>query len=131
MTGLAPLENEFEAEAAMRLETAAAERIVSAYPFELITGPGACPGFVRRHDPEDRYRDEPRRRAVRDLGQIPQTLAKGYSRSRPDGPGKIRGSKTVVLCGGVFLNKKLLHRAAADLVEKRIPGPQARPLFAE
>ncbi len=117
LTGLAPLENEYEAEAAMRLEAAAVERIVSAYPFELITGPGpvrvSFDDMIRKIDTEMSRGVEPSVISARfhnTLGKVILGVAR-MARER-------YGTKTVVLCGGVFLNKKLLHRAAADLVEK-------------
>jgi hydrogenase maturation protein HypF len=117
LTGLAPLENEYEAEAAMRLETAAVERIVSAYPFELIAGPGpvriSFDDMIRKIHTEMNRGVEPSVISARfhnTLGKVIRGVAR-MARER-------YGTRTVVLCGGVFLNKKLLHRAAADLEEK-------------
>jgi hydrogenase maturation protein HypF len=117
LTGLAPLENEYEAEAAMRLEAAAAERIVSAYPFELIIGPGpvriSFDDMIRKIETEMSRGVAPSTISARfhnTLGRVILEVAR-MARER-------YGTRTVVLCGGVFLNKKLLHRATADLEEK-------------
>ena len=117
LAGLAPLENEYEAEAAMRFEAAAAERIVSAYPFELITGPGpvriSFDAMIRRIETEMSRGVAPSTISARFHNTLGRVILEVARMAREK-----YGTKTVVLCGGVFLNTKLLHRATADLGEK-------------
>jgi len=113
LTGLAPVENEYEAEAAMRLEAAAAPGRHRAYPIGLIggdpmmisfapmirallddLGQGASPGIISA-----RFHETLAATAV-EVARIVQ---------------KKRGIGTVVLGGGVFLNRRLLDRTETRL----------------
>jgi hydrogenase maturation protein HypF len=114
LAGLAPLENEFEAEAAMRLEAAAGPGR-DAYPFDLHGGPGSplrlsfLPAI---------------RSIVADVrrGRAPEEISAGFhntlARAAVDvarQAKKTAGAEVVVLTGGVFLNRKLLGRTEAAL----------------
>jgi hydrogenase maturation protein HypF len=116
LTGLAPLENEFEAEAAMRLEAAAADGPQTAYPFDLLGeasplrisfGPmirailadlarGASAGLI----------------AGKFLNTLARVIVAAAQATR-----RTHGIGTVILCGGVFLNRKLTERATTLLRE--------------
>jgi len=116
LTGIAPLENEFEAEAAMRLEAAAVEGPRTAYPFDL--GGDAPPfrisfGRMVRGILADRARG-----ASAGLigGKFLNTLARVIVATAEEARRR-HGIGTVVLCGGVFLNRKLIERATACLRE--------------
>jgi hydrogenase maturation protein HypF len=114
LTGLAPVENEFEAEAAMRLEAAAAERPGAAYPFDLL---GEAAPFRISFGPMVREILADRARGASagciagkfldTLARVIVAVAREIRRSH--------GTATVVLCGGVFLNRKLTERATALL----------------
>jgi hydrogenase maturation protein HypF len=114
LAGLAPVENEFEAEAAMRLEAAAAPGSRAAYPFDLIGGGSpmrvsfgpmirAILADLRRGTPEGLI-------AGKFLNTLARAIASVARETR-----RTQGIGTVVLCGGVFLNRKLTERATALL----------------
>ncbi|MDH4197366.1 MAG: carbamoyltransferase HypF, partial [Candidatus Aminicenantes bacterium] len=117
LAGIAPAEMEFEAEAAMRFESLAAGRAGTGYPFELRSavrplnvsfspliravvndlGKGAAPALVAARFHET-------------LARVVLSVAERARRER--------GVDTVVLTGGVFLNRRLLVRATG-LLERR------------
>jgi len=117
LVGTSPLENEFEAEAAMRLEAAASAERRASYPF----------GLTRENKPIRISFAETIHYIISDLERgIPtalisakfhNTLARVIVRIAQTAKKEL-GIKTVVLCGGVFLNKKLLSRASAELKRK-------------
>lgn len=117
LTGLSPLEVEFEAEAPMRLESAADEDTKQSYDFS-----------VQNHSPPLQVSFATTiRSVVKDLEQniqvssisskfhntIARVIASVAEKAR-----KEQNIDTVVFVGGVFLNKKLLHRATALLRKK-------------
>jgi len=115
LTGLAPLRNEYEAEAAVRLEAAASPGRVRPYAFALRDGNPKTLSFAAT------------------IGEIVSDIKRGVA------PGRISarfhetlaaaavftaekarrdlGIRTVVLGGGVFCNRRLLGRVE-DLLEK-------------
>jgi hydrogenase maturation protein HypF len=117
LAGVAPAEMEFEAEAAMRFESLAGGRAGPAYPFELRAvarplqvgfgpliravvddlGKGAAPAIVAARFHET-------------LARVVLSVAERARRERR--------IDTVVLAGGVFLNRRLLVRATG-LLERR------------
>jgi hydrogenase maturation protein HypF len=108
LLGLAPLEMEYEAQAAMRLEAAAAEvRTGSSYPFSVA---GGCPAREVSLAPAVRaiVRDLGRTRAGLAARRFHNTLAAVVldvaRRARRE-----RGVRVVALTGGVFLNRVLLE----------------------
>lgn len=120
LTGLSPVEMEFEAESPMRLEAAAAESIRSRYPYDLIP-PDQDSNPVRISfspliralcvDLTDRVSVSViSAKFHNSLAHLIGTLA---SRSR-----KQHGIDTVVLTGGVFLNRRLLQTASRLLDRK-------------
>lgn len=116
--GLAPLEMEFEAEAAMKLEAeASAVRTSSFYPFEIDVS-----GVTRRVSFEKTIRglvgDLKRGQTGRAARKFHNTLARAVLevalRAREE-----QGLTNVVLVGGVFLNKILLEEVLRLLTEAR------------
>jgi hydrogenase maturation protein HypF len=126
LCGLAPVEMEFEAEAAMRLEAAATAATAKSYNFSLEeTGPAVRISF-----------EEAIREIIKDLKAgtpIPFVAAKFHNtlaRLIVRMAGKARkdmGISTVVLVGGVFLNRTLL--VAATRLLKRRGFEVLRPVF--
>ncbi len=116
LTGLSPLEVEFEAEAPMRLESAADDKIEQSYGFSLL---GKSPPFQVSFQPTIKS-------IMSDLDhQIPvssiskkfhNTLAKVIE-FLAEKARKEHGIDTVVFVGGVFLNKRLLQSAKSLLEE--------------
>ncbi len=114
LSGLAPTENEFEAEAAMRLEAAAVSRTAAVYPYKISGGKTAFQiSFTEMigNIIKDRER-----------GTGPSVISTKFHNSLArvilDVAGRARqslGISTVALSGGVFLNKKLLGRAMSLL----------------
>lgn len=109
LAGVAPLRNEYEAEAAIRLESAAAgEGRAKAYPFTLRGGTPRNLDFdpMIREIAADIKRGVP---AGRIAARFHETLAvsalKTAKAARSD-----RGIRTAVLAGGVFCNRLLLSR---------------------
>jgi hydrogenase maturation protein HypF len=118
LTDLSPLEVEFEAEAPMRLESAAREGIEESYGFSLK---GNLPPYQISFT-------QTIKSILKDLAQeIPPSLisAKFHNTlariiaSIAEKSRKDYGINTVVFVGGVFLNKKLLHRAKSLLEQKK------------
>jgi hydrogenase maturation protein HypF len=118
LTGLSPLEVEFEAEAPMRLESEVREGIDESYDFSVKSNTR----------PYQISFSQTVKSILKDLKQeVPassisakfhNTLARVIvsmaERARRD-----HGINTVVFVGGVFLNKKLLHRAKSFLEQKK------------
>lgn len=114
LAGLAPLENEYEAEAAMRLEAAAGPGN-NSYPFALRRTPGASlvvsflpavrevVAAVRHGVPPDEI-----------SAKFHNTLARAAVAVAREGR-KAAGVEAVALTGGVFLNRRLLSRTEAAL----------------
>ncbi len=117
LAGTSPLEVEFEAEAPMRLEAAADEGTQQSYGFS-----------IQSHSrPLQLSFAQTIRSVVQDSGQnvtasvvsskFHNTLSRVIA-SVAEKAKKEHGIDTVVLVGGVFLNKKLLHRATAALKKR-------------
>ena len=114
LAGTSPLEVEFEAEAPMRLESAADEGTQQSYGFSIQSQ--SLPfqiSFAKTI-----------RSVIQDLGQNVKTSSISSKfhntitrviASIAEKAKKEHGIDTVVFVGGVFLNKKLLHRATAAL----------------
>lgn len=117
LVGLAPAEVEFEAEAPMRLEAAAHERIKASYRFTLSDN---VPPWQISFAPAIReiVRDIQRQVSTAKIAaKFHNTLARAIAAVAE----KVRnefGINTAVLGGGVFLNKKLLSSASAILKRK-------------
>jgi len=116
LAGAAPLEVEYEAEAPMRLEAAANNGAAEAYPFDFSASEAAAPYAVSFSETIRAIVDEMARRTP--LGDISDrfhnTLAEVITaaarRAREE-----HNLETVVLSGGVFLNRALLERALTRL----------------
>ena len=119
LCGVAPETMEYEAEAAMRLEAAAGGASGRTYPVDLSgTGPA---------DPEDVSFAPLIRAVVRDLEKgVPvsrissafhDSLA-GLILAVAEKARSAHGTATVVLAGGVFLNRKLLERTTNRLTRR-------------
>ncbi len=117
LTGLSPLEVEYEAEAPMRLESAADEETNQSYNFSVQNNFSPVQiSFARTI-----------RSIVKDLEQntrvssisskFHNTIARVIV-SIAEKARKEKNIDTVAFVGGVFLNKKLLHRATALLMKK-------------
>jgi hydrogenase maturation protein HypF len=114
LIGLAPIENEYEAEAAMRLEAAAAKGRHRAYPIGLIAGDPMMISFA------------PMIKALlADLGQgtSPGIISARFHETLAATAVEVarivrkkRGIGTVILGGGVFLNRRLLDRTETRLI---------------
>ncbi len=112
LLGLSPVEMEFEAEAPMRLEAAAAEGIKGKYRFDILENRISFKETIKS--------------IVEDLGQgVPvshisakfhNTLASVISRVAHRAR-KNHGIDTIALVGGVFLNRKLMQ-ATNRLLER-------------
>ena len=120
LCGVAPETMEYEAEAAMRLEAAAGGASGRTYPVEL---PGTGPA-----GPEDLSFAPLIRAVVRDLGngvpvsRISSAFHDSLARLILEVAEKARsahGTDTVVLAGGVFLNRKLLERTTDRLTRRK------------
>jgi hydrogenase maturation protein HypF len=117
LSGTAPLENEFEAEAAIRLEAAAASHRQARYPYQILSGkPALQISFLEmiRAILLDRERGiTPSIISAKFHNTLARAILDVADRARTS-----RGINTVVLSGGVFLNKKLLERVLALLEQK-------------
>ncbi len=118
LAGLSPLEVEFEAEAPMRLESEAREGIEESYDFSMKNNTlpyQICFSQTVRSILKDLKQEVPvssiSAKFHNTLAQVIVTVAE---RARRD-----HGINTVALVGGVFLNKKLLHRATSLLEQKK------------
>jgi hydrogenase maturation protein HypF len=113
LTGLSPVEMEFEAEAPMRLEAAAAEGIRGKYGFEIMDHRISFKRTIRSIV-EDLQRGVP---VPHISAKFHNTLAAVVGRVARKAR-EIHGIETVVLVGGVFLNKKLLEATRIFLERK-------------
>jgi hydrogenase maturation protein HypF len=113
LVGLSPEEMEFEAEAPMRLEAAAAEGIRGKYEFEIVDRSISFKRTIRSVV-EDLQQGEP---VPRISAKFHNTLASVIGRVAQRAR-EIHGIDTVVLVGGVFLNKRLLEAASKTLRRK-------------
>ena len=115
LAGIAPLVTEFEAEAAMRLEAAAAGvRVRSAYPFD-VQGEGApyrvsFKGLTAAILNDRKRKAAPGVIAAKFHAALARLIVEVAGRAREE-----RGVETVVLSGGVFLNKILLEATGRKL----------------
>jgi hydrogenase maturation protein HypF len=116
LCGLAPEEMEYEAEAAMALEAAAQDPTEARYRFVVE---GSSPPYRISFEPTFRgiLRDLERGESVsRISAKFHNTLA-SLIRQQASGAREALGIETVVLVGGVFLNRRLLERTS-QLLEK-------------
>jgi len=114
MAGLAPLENEFEAEAAMRLEAAAAGGSRDVYPYQILEGtPALQVSFLETI--QNILRDKGRgSRPSLISAKFHNTLA-AVILNMAERARRRHGIDTIVLSGGVFLNGKLVERTLSLL----------------
>jgi len=117
LVGLSPLEIEFEAEAAMRLETAVAEEKEESYDFSVREDIFPLQiSFAKTIKAV--LKDIKQKASVQDISAkfhntLAQVIVHISERAR-----RKYGISTVVLIGGVFLNKRLLSRASLHLEKK-------------
>ncbi|MDH4220289.1 MAG: carbamoyltransferase HypF [Candidatus Aminicenantes bacterium] len=121
LLGLSPVEMEFEAEAPMRLEAAAAEGVKGKYRFDILEDRISFKKTIQSIV-EDLERGVP---VSHISAKFHNTLASVISRVAQRAR-KIHGIDTVVLVGGVFLNRKLTQ--AANIVLKREGFSVLRPI---
>jgi hydrogenase maturation protein HypF len=121
LLGLSPVEMEFEAEAPMRLEAAAAEGVKGKYRFDILEDQISFKKTIQSIV-EDLERGVP---VTHISAKFHNTLASVISRVAQRAR-KIHGIDTVVLVGGVFLNRKLMQ--AANIVLKREGFSVLRPI---
>ena len=116
LAGLAPLENEFEAEAAMRLEAAAASGPAQPYGFDIDRGTRpiriSFAPAIRGILADRARRKAPGGIAARFMATLAAAAVAVAEEARA-----AAGIGTVVLCGGVFLNRKLTEAATAALLK--------------
>ncbi len=117
LTGLSPLEVEFEAEAPMRLESQAAEGVRESYGFSFLTK--SIPFQISFAETiksviEDLEKNTP---SSVISAKFHNTLAHVIARVAEKTRKEYR-IDTVALIGGVFLNKRLLHTASQLLKNK-------------
>ena len=119
LCGTAPEAMEYEAEAAMRFEAAAEPPAGRIYPF-LVSAPSPGSPAEISFAPLIRAIAQDIGRGV-SVGRVSSvfhsTLAELILRIAEDAR-KSRGTDTVVLAGGVFLNRKLLERASRRLAAR-------------
>ncbi len=117
LTGLAPETNEYEAEAAMRLESAAAPGRAASYPIRIGTpGPPytvSFDGMIASIAADLRRGIAPRRVSAKFHATLAEAAVRIACRAREE-----RGIRIVALGGGVFLNGVLLSRLNAALRKK-------------
>jgi len=129
LTGLSPGEREWEAEAPMRLEAAADPRVRTRYGFELLPpDPGEVSGSP--HKRESRYvvsfakcirgivedcarGDSPSRMSAKFHNTLVAVIAEMAEKAKMESD-----ITSVVLAGGVFLNRKLVEGAEKILIKK-------------
>jgi len=116
LAGLAPEEAEFEAEAAMRLEAAASPKNEGSYPFLVREG---CPLEISFIPSLQRLLADLRSGSSSAVisARFHETLALAIVRLAEMGRAR-RGVDTVVLTGGVFLNKRLMETTLGHLKRK-------------
>ncbi len=117
LVGLSPLEVEFEAEAPMRLEAAASDKIKGSYHFSVL---GKTPPLQISFEKTIKgiLEDLNRNTALATISsKFHNTLAQIILRISETVRDK-HGIDTVAFIGGVFLNKRLMV-AATRLLEER------------
>jgi len=118
LVGLSPLEIEFEAEAPMRLEAVATENIKESYDFSLLKASSplqiSFEKTIRGILKDLSQRNLPSFISAKFHNTLARVIAKVAERAR-----KKHGIDTVVLGGGVFLNKRLQRVSSKLLEEKR------------
>ena len=125
LCGLAPLEAEYEAEAAMLLEDAAGPRTKARYPYEVV---GTKPPFVISFAPAIRAIAEDLGRRV-PASRVSAKFHETLGRVVLDVAERVReelGIGIVSLAGGCFLNRRLLLTA-----ERLLAGSGFRVLRPE
>jgi hydrogenase maturation protein HypF len=114
LTGLAPKEIEFEAEAPMRLEAAADEKIKKAYGYDIS----------KKSNPYVVSFQKTIRSIIKDLNEkvpVPSISAKFHNtlaKALAEMSEKIlqeHETRTIIVSGGVFLNRYLLKRTLQEL----------------
>jgi len=115
LIGTAPAANEFEAEAAMRLESEAAESSSPArYSFELDESLNPMGigfgGLIRGILADIRNRTPKPEMAAKFHNTLARVIVETARKAR-----RRLGTETVVLCGGVFLNRLLIEKTSASL----------------
>ena len=117
LVGLSPLEVEFEAEAPMRLESAAQKGIEESYGFSvrgnLLPYQISFTQTIKSVLKDLAQEIPPSSISAKFHNTLARVIASVAERAKKD-----HGIDTVVLVGGVFLNKKLLHRAKSLLEQK-------------
>jgi len=119
LCGLAPEILEYEAEAAMRLESEACGRVGRAYPVAITESAAGRPAEIS-FAPLFRTLVDDLKAGVpvgTISGRFHHTLARLILRVAEDSR-ESRGTQTVVLAGGVFLNRKLLA-STEELLETK------------
>ncbi|MFC2157960.1 carbamoyltransferase HypF [Acidobacteriota bacterium] len=109
LSGLSPMEVEYEAEAPMRLETSGDRTIQEAYPFELLETTVPFRISFRKTFQAIASESHDKGRASRISSKFHNTLA-AVIRELAHRAKKIQQIDTVVLGGGVFLNGLLLEK---------------------
>jgi len=112
LTGLSPLEMEFEAEAPMRLEAAAADRIQGKYGFEIADHRISFKRTIRAIVEDLRQGVPVARISAKFHNTLASVIVRVAQRARA-----IHGIDTLALVGGVFLNKRLLE-SASNVLER-------------
>jgi hydrogenase maturation protein HypF len=114
LAGLSPVEMEFEAEAPMRLEAAAGDKIRGKYGFEIVDHRISFKRTIRAIVEDIRQGVPVSRIAAKFHHTLASVVVGVAQRARA-----IHGIETVVLVGGVFLNKKLLESASNALEREK------------
>jgi len=116
LCGVAPETMEYEAEAAMRLEAAAGRATRTMYPLELTRPDPAGPAEIS-FAPLIRavVRDLEKAVPVSRISSVFHDSLAALILRVAEGARNDRGTDTVVLAGGVFLNRKLLERTTERL----------------
>ncbi len=117
LTGLAPVEVEFEAEAPLRLEAVSRPKARFHYPYEFLTG-GKPWQLSFAATIREIVRDVSRKIPPEKIGAafhltLAEAIASVAGRVR-----ELHGVHTVALAGGVFLNKTLLSLTTQILQKK-------------
>jgi hydrogenase maturation protein HypF len=121
LLGLSPVEMEFEAEAPMRLEAAAAEGVKGKYRFEISENRISFKKTIQSIV-EDLERGVPVSHiSAKFHNTLASVIGRVAQRAR-----KFHGIDTVVLVGGVFLNRKLMQ--AANIALRRKGFSVLRPI---
>ena len=110
LSGLSPMEVEYEAEAPMRLETSGDRKIKGAYPFEFLETSIPFRISFRKTFQSIAGESNDKDRAYRISSKFHNTLA-AVIRETAHRAKEKQQIDTVVLAGGVFLNGLLLERA--------------------